>query len=779
MKSIFRLTLRNLSRRPIVSATNIIGLSVSLALIIILSVYCFTEFTVDAFQKNAESTFLFKRKDSSISVPGVLRDIVIDEIAGVKKAIRLKDTWDVPVLQFGNNDPVNSDIVFADREFFDVLTYSSYEGSLSSALNNPMSIVISSDLAKQLFGDKSAIGQTIKLNNKHVLTVSAVLKENPKSSLQFSALLNMESHNIIQPSEGIFSSWNWSDFQLILQLHKNADPDEVAENILSVVPGHVRKQYDGAELIPFKELYFSNLFDGWYSYFNGGDKEKVILLILVAVLVFIIAFINFINISVSQSKVKTKQIGVLRMNGASIRSVVLLGMQEMMVIVVISIVFAHLIVGLVSPLLVQHLGIVIDIGMLMSFTYVFILVLSVIGLSVLGGVVSSLDILRQKLRGNTTTVAGKTSGYLSKSFLVTTQFAITIVLIAFTLLVQKQVEYGSGKLQIKNNNFIGIKLTSQLHKQRDVLSDKLLQQTSVKRISFTQYFPGKIMSSWCCNVNIEGQKRKICYNTFSADPSLFEMMDLELIEGELYSDLKTKETGVVVNECFLLENNIQAPLGVELPIRGGYKIVGVVKDFHYEHLSIPIEPLVIRNDKDASICLLDLKTENHGEMYRSLSIIKEIVTELSPSFPVEVLFFDKAIERVYESETFFRRTFTIFSVITIIISCLGILALSLATCQQRTKEIGIRKVNGAKVSEILAMLNKDFIKWVAIAFVIACPIAWYAMDKWLENFAYKTNLSWWIFALAGMVALGIALLTVSWQSWRAARQNPVEALRYE
>ena len=215
--------------------------------------------------------------------------------------------------------------------------------------------------------------------------------------------------------------------------------------------------------------------------------------------------------------------------------------------------------------------------------------------------------------------------------------------------------------------------------------------------------------------------------------------------------------------------------------RGGliFEIIGVIKDFHYKPVNQPIASLAIRNDSYASYCLVNIQTTDYKSLYKTVEKIKKTVSELSPSFPVEVSFFDQAIQNMYQSELRFHRTFSLFSLSAIVICCLGILAISIFACQRRVKEIGIRKVNGAKIFEILMMLNKDFIKWVGIAFVIACPIAWFAMHKWVQSFAYKTELSWWIFSLAGVIALGIALLTVSWQSWRAATRNPVEALRYE
>ena len=267
------------------------------------------------------------------------------------------------------------------------------------------------------------------------------------------------------------------------------------------------------------------------------------------------------------------------------------------------------------------------------------------------------------------------------------------------------------------------------------------------------------------------------------------------MESDEFSERIIKEGSILTNEnsdiAFysnqlifnLNKNNLENPIGGTFEMQQGqnktYEIIGVIKDFYFKSVEKTIGPLAIINQGYASYCLVTIQTADFHSLYSAVEEIKEITAKLSPAFPVETSFLDSAVEGMYESEVKFRRTFSLFAISAIILCSLGILTMSIFASQRRIKEIGIRKVNGAKVSEILTMLNKDFIKWVAIAFVVASPIAYYAMNKWLENFAYKTTLSWWIFALAGVLALGIALLTVSWQSRRAATRNPVEALRYE
>jgi putative ABC transport system permease protein len=285
---------------------------------------------------------------------------------------------------------------------------------------------------------------------------------------------------------------------------------------------------------------------------------------------------------------------------------------------------------------------------------------------------------------------------------------------------------------------------------------------------------------------MKGDKKKVSFDTFCADPDFFDILGIEIVSGKLYSaNLASDKKKLIVNEAFLREYNIKDPVGVSvtmgMPDEQGFssEIIGVVKDFHYKPVNLPVAPLAIRNETNASYCMVNIQTNQFKSIKETIANIRKTASELSPSFPVEVTFLDQAVQNMYQAEIRFRRTFSLLAGSAVFICCLGILAMSIFACQRRVKEIGIRKVNGARISEVLAMLNMDFGKWVGIAFIIACPVAWYVMHKWLQSFAYKTEISLWLFGLAGIMVLGIALLTVSWQSWRAATRNPVESLRYE
>jgi putative ABC transport system permease protein len=347
--------------------------------------------------------------------------------------------------------------------------------------------------------------------------------------------------------------------------------------------------------------------------------------------------------------------------------------------------------------------------------------------------------------------------------------------------VQKQVRFGSSNLGFNQKNIISIKITSQLDQKKEVFKKLLLEKPAIREISFSQFYPGKDTQFRTVQMSINGEKKDLNFDLLSADAVFFRILGLKLIEGRFYSDtLSTDKFKVVVNETFLREHNLINPIGIKFSMNNReYEIIGVVKDFHFKPVNKSITPLAIRNEPYTSYCLANLQTTSFKSLNTLIRDIKSSASELSPSFPVEVNFLDQAIQNMYQSELEFRHTFSLFAGCAIVICCLGILAMSLFASQRRIKEIGIRKVNGATISEILVILNSDFVKWVGIAFLFACPVAWYVMHKWLQGFAYKTELSLWIFGFAGIIALGIAVLTVSWQSWKAATSNPVEALRYE
>jgi putative ABC transport system permease protein len=710
------------------------------------------------------------------------------KVPGVESTVRISGTWEPPVFQVENKEPITSDLIFADEDFFKLFTFSFIEGNAETALEEPLTVVITKTLSDKLFGSEDALGKTIKLNNNKSLTVSAVIEEpNANSCLTFNAITTITTRKIVQEVGGEYTEWGWCDFQTFILLKNGVKPDETVKTILSLIPEENQKDYLNTKLTPLKKIYFSKFSLFGSNYLISGDRKKVQILVLVASLVLMIALINFINISSSQWQEKIKQTGVLKVIGATRSSILSNILTESFLFFLAALFIAIELVNAVIPFIRDYTGIHYNQKLINSPGFIIVSLAIIVVLSVTFSIIPALRISSSGAVDNLKkTIKPNKTNFSLRGVLVTIQFAIAIVLISFTVLVQKQVRFASSNLGFNQNNIIGIILTEQLNQKKEVLKNLLEKQSTIKKISFSQFYPDKTIFYRRTQFDLNGEKKQISFDTFSADAGFFEMLGLQLVSGRLYTDsLSSDKKKIVVNETFLRENNITNPLGgiitmgmvdQEGPIA---EIIGVVKDFHYKPVNQLIGSLAIRNDSYSSSCLVNIQTSDFKSLYTTVDNIKKTVSDLSPSFPVEVSFFDQAIQDMYQSELRFRRTFSLFAGCAIVICCLGILAMSIFASQRRVKEIGIRKVNGAKISEILAMLNKDFVKWVGIAFLIACPVAWYAMYKWLNNFVYRTEISWWIFGLAGIIALGIALLTVSWQSWRAATRNPVEALRYE
>jgi len=788
MQNIFKSTFRNFVRKPVTNLINLVGLAVSLALVIILSVYSYCELTTDNYHKNGNRLYLYADLNGRMYMPAILKDQIDLNIPEVESAVRLAGGWEAPVFQAGDRDPITSDMVFADADFFKLFTYQAAEGNLETALKEPMTVVLTKPLAEKLFGQEPAVGKSLKLNNDKELIVTAVINEpEANTSLSFSAITSTATRKIVQPNGEEFTNWGWSNFQLFILLKEGAKPDETAKKIASLYPKDEQNQEELSrlKLNTFRNVYFAKFSLFGNKYLRGGDKQKIIILLLVAALVLMIALVNFINISSSQWMEKIRQTGVLKVIGANRGSILKNVLSEAFILFLMSLFLAILMVQVLFPFISNSTGIHFNSHLLYTPSFLLGSITATFILCLIFSIIPALRISSSKAVDNLKkTVEPGSSKSVFRGILVTTQFVIAIVLIAFTVLVQKQVNFGSSSLGFNQENIIGIRLTPQLSNKKEVLKKLLQERPNVAQISFTQYFPGKQMSHWFTNQG-DKEKKHFDFDTFNADAAFFGITGLQLVQGRFTSeDLPTDHNKLVVNETFLRENKVTDPIGTKMVMGFGQddglcEIVGVVKDFHYKSVNEPIGSLVIQNQAHVSYCLVGLNTKDFQALHNTIEEIKAAATVISPSFPVEISFFDQAVENLYQSELQFRRTFSLFAGCAIVICCLGILAMSLFACQRRIKEIGIRKVNGATISEVMAMLNRDFVRWVAIAFVIATPIAYFSMNKWLESFAYKTELSWWIFALAGLLALGIALLTVSWQSWKAATRNPVEALRYE
>jgi len=775
-----RIIIRNLLRKPTMTVINLLGLSASLVLVIILSVYCYSELTTDSYHPSGDNIYLLGR-GTGIHTPAILKENVETKVPGVEKCIRIGEIWQPVVLKSENNLPITTKLTLSDPGLFDFFSYRAVEGDLSTALDKPLSLVLTEKIKQKLFGNESAIGKTVKYNNDKYLTVTAVIEEPKKNTfLTFNALTSVETKKIIDSQDGEFEQWGWCNYQTFVLLDGKVSPADVANNTFQLLPKRDQNFVKTMSAYPLKELYFKGFWTGGSSYFRQGDKSKTIILLLVAALILIVAMVNFINISSAQWAGQINKTGVLKVIGASRFNIFRNLIAESTLLFSIAIFLALLALSAVAVAIQNYTGMYFNTRLIYSPVVLTIILTATVLLSVVLSLIPGLRISASRAVDNIKKSVSSSKKKHLQGGLLTLQMAISIVLISFTVLVYKQIEFGSNNMTFDQNNTIAIRLTEETKK--DVLQNELNSISAVKNTSFTEFYPGADISNWSgCILAIEGKEQDVAFSTFFADGNFFNILGTELVSGEFYSNNYSNDKNkAVVNEEFVRHYNVDNPVGGAVYMgENKYEISGVVKDFNYKSVNSKIEPLVISYGDYMPYCLVQIDGKNFKSIHQTVENIKGLTAKMSPDFPVEISFLDNAVNKMYESEVRFRRIFSLFAISAIIICAMGILAMSIFAAQQRTKEIGVRKVNGATISEILLLLNNSFIKSVLVAFIIATPIAYLAMHKWLENFAYKTTLSWWIFALAGVLALGIALLTVSWQSWKAATRNPVEALRYE
>ncbi|HEX2935766.1 MAG TPA: FtsX-like permease family protein, partial [Bacteroidales bacterium] len=510
----------------------------------------------------------------------------------------------------------------------------------------------------------------------------------------------------------------------------------------------------------------------------------------------VLSWLNYMNLTTSNSMERLKEVGVRKVNGARRRQLILQFMSESIMLNIIAILIASLLVIFSLPYLNAFTGKNLIIGLSWSTSLLLLFGIPLLGIAISGlypaYILSGFKpavVLKGKFANNPRTAN------LRQMFVVT-QFLATIALMICTFVVIKQIKFLQNQpLGMNLNNIISIKgeiIDEEKNRNNNLktLKGEIQKLAFVERVASAKTYPGEGYDDISATMGVtypDGteESRTVWYN-YSIDENYIPLMGIEMLAGQQFSSQRdTNSFRVILNEKaarIMGFTNMDDAVNQKIKVgKNDHMIAGIMKDFHFFGLKEEMQPFIFFYNEVSRGLLVKLKpgTNSLSETEEAIRQLRAKWQELFPKSIFTYTFVDEKFAAVYNEEKVFSKVFMLFTILAIIIASLGLFGLAYYRCLVRTKEIGIRKVNGARVSEVVNMLNQDFIKWVIIAFLIACPIAWYAMHKWLENFAYKTDLSWWVFVTAGAIALVIALLTVSWQSWRAATRNPVESLRYE
>ncbi len=802
LKNYFKVAMRNMSKHQLFSIINIVGLVIGMTCCLLIFVYVQDELSYDRFHTHYENIYrvaLHGRisgqeiRTSNSSLP--LAAAMQSEIPGVDEVIRLRPATygGGMALRYGDLSFLEEKIFYSDSNFYKFFSFELLRGDANTALKEPNSIVITEALANKYFGNEDPMGKTLLVgNDKLACKVTGITAEAPSNShFHYSGIISF-----ITVEKDYFQGWTGNSWQTYIKKNENTSSDEINLKLESLVEKYVGKELEEGLGINFTEFRKQG---GIYSYFiypladshlkagladdiePSGNITYIYIFSGVGIFILLIACINFMNLSTARSSGRAKEVGLRKTLGSQRGQLVFQFLSESFMYSCIAIVLAVAISFLVLPQFNLLSGKQLTLDVFLSPLFIGI----AFGLIVLVGLIAGsypalyltsfkpVEVLKGKVR------AGMRSKGV-RSSLVVFQFAVSTFLIIVTVVVFNQLSYMQSKnLGLDKQNVVVIDGTSRLGSNREAFKNSLLEQTGIQQASYTNNsFPGMDNTTV---IREKGNDVDHLVGKYYADWDHLDVMKFELKEGRFFSrEFGTDSMAAVINEAAVKEYAFQNSVGEELldfnsETPETLHIIGVVKDFNFETLHNTVRPLVIRLT-DISRSLL---VRYEGDPRQVVATIEANWKTMAPGEPFEYTFLDQNFDSLFRSEMRLRDIFVVFSSLAIFIACLGLFALTAFTTVQRTKEIGVRKAMGASVFGLTLLLSKEFTRLVLIAIVPAVVAGWYVANWWLADFVYRTELSPLLFIGCALIAILIAWVTVSYQSIKAARINPVNSLRYE
>ena len=771
-----KLAVRNLLKNKLYSFLIIGGFAIGFTASILIGLFYSAEKNVDRHFADYKSIFrLYDAKNSKSGLDYKLNAVLAENYPDIKKTCPLGFSYYPITLK----DPETKNyirveyVASTNNSFFDVFSVkvlSSLEKQPFSQLN---SAVITQSVAKKLFGDKNPLGRTIR-QEFFSATVTAVMDDLPEnSSFKAEILLNSENKDFQMAQECNDGVCIYPVEQVLL-LKKGVNPDELAKNLNASIH-KFNTTTDSLALQRYSDIYLSTKNLGWSDNHFKGNSKMLLIFLAIGVLIILLSSINYLNYTVSMQYAKMKEIGINKTNGAEKLHLLADSLIEVSLGIVIALAFSVFLVALLLPSTGVFFGREVHLSDVNFYQLMPVFAAVVAGIILLNSLAPIYILSKFNISDFLSGGRKRTGKQFGKQAMLTFQLTVSIALIAVVMLIFKQLQFVKyHDLGFNEAHLVRLELPYKFQNQK-VLKNEVAKLPFVSGSALSNGYPGRINMSMGSGVKDD----EFMVNCIYISDEFLETFGLQLTAGRNFLP-GDKDQACLMNEAAVKRFGWENLDGKKYNNgrEGGYLVVGEVNNFNVESLHAGLTPVALLYEPDREFNTLSIRLTpgNVGEQMKQL---QKTWKDLLPEDPMEFAFYDSQFQAMYAKEDKLAMSITFFSMIAIALTCMGILGQIFLISLNRTKEIGIRKVNGARISEIMAMLNKNFVKWVSIAFVIATPIAYYAMNKWLENFAYKTTLSWWIFALAGVLALGIALLTVSWQSWKAATRNPVEALRYE
>ncbi|MGI6153812.1 MAG: ABC transporter permease [Christensenellaceae bacterium] len=757
------------------SVLTLISLVVAFLGIIVLTLYVSYERSFDGFHKNKNDIYLMSFKyDMGSSLPVPMEELIRHEVPEIERSVVMREWWNNEFYRTDQTprDAIRKKAMYASADFFTMFDFPLITGDAKTVLSVPNSVVLSETMAQNIFGTADVVGKQLLASGSE-LTVSGVMKDMPKNtSFNCEAVVPL----VIEENQ----DWSEWSFSIFFQLKKGADKAVVEKKIagierISEILTRIAESFSSeavaVDLMPLSKIHY-----GSRSYMFAFINKTVLNVLSVLILVLLVmGAVNFINFSTSQAPLRAKSLSVQQILGATKGSARLQIIGEAVILSLTALGLSFIIHSLVF----QHLENLFQITGL-SFKGRELLYAGFVLFAILFGVIAAFYPSRyitsppisQAVKGKML-FSGKGKNF--RNVLITVQFVFTIALIAASLTIEKQLHFWNNfDIGIDKENVLYLQTSNVLRNSHQAFADELMKNTEITNYCYSQFLPGRVGMGW--GRKVDG--KQIQMQAWPIDDRFIDFFGIEMQEGRAFRQGEADMDNFILNEKAVQQFGWEKPMEKRFGGLGAEgEVIGVCKNFNYASLKGEITPMVFwRTDGRENNILIKSRGGNFTQIRK---YIEETAKRFDPEGTFEVHFLDEALEQLYSNETRIARFIEFVSLWTILLALTGLLGLIVFISRDKVKEIGIRKVNGASVFEVVRMLNKNVLVWLGIAFIIATPVAYYAMSRWLENFAYKTTLSWWIFAVAGLASLFVALLTVSWQSLRAASRNPVEALKYE
>lgn len=809
LKNYISVALRNLIKHKFYSLINILGLSIGLTCFLMITLFVTDELSFDSFHSDGDQIY---RMDFSGVINGSefitslasapAAETMIKDFPEVEDATRIRTSGNWMVKRKDGEDTFNEeDATFADKNFFQFWDFKLIKGDPLTCLDRPNTLVINATEAEKIFGDEDPLGKTLVLDNDEDWEVTGVFEDMPANShINFDMLMTMESREEAQSK-----FWMSFNFNTYLKLQEGFDPTELEGKFPAFIEKYIGpeiSQFMGATmeeffssgnsagffLFPLKDIHLKSAKLGELA--QGGSMQYIYIFTAIAVFILILACINFMNLSTARSAGRAKEVGVRKVMGAYRNQLVKQFLAEAFLITFVSIVLAYAISFVVLPLFNELADKTIEPANLFSPMFLggILVILLVVGL-----VAGSYPAFYLSKFRPIETLKGKVNLGLKgggiRSFLVIVQFSVSIIMIIGTAIVFDQLSYIQNKnLGFSKDHVLMLHDPWMMGDKAKSFKDEALKYSGILTGTMSSFLPVETSDNnnlWFPGANPTKEESYV-FHEFRIDHDYVETLNIEMAEGRNFSrDFLSDSTAILLNEAAVRHLNWSEGLGHTLSTYGGereeptveaYKIVGVVKDFHFQSLKDNIEPLVFKLQQSRGFISFKVKGESITE---TIDFLENKWNEFAPGQPFAYSFLDDRFNEMYKAEQKLGKIFGVFAFLAIFIACLGLYGLAAFTAEQKTKEIGVRKVLGASITSIVTLLSKEFLKLVLTSFLIASVVSYFVMNRWLQEFENRTEINFSIFLVAGISALVIAWFTMSFQSWSAARANPAKSLKDE